>query len=135
LISEFLKRYSHHFTARGTSETGAYGSIVGGPLVAAVKKVVPGATGFDVKYPADMSAASPDKGAEAVVAYFQTQAAKCPSQKYVIVGYSQGCVVQRRAMLKVDEATQNRIIAAVTFGDPGEFIPLQNDEIERQKGA
>jgi cutinase len=107
------------FSARGTSEPGTFGLIVGDPLVSAVKKAVPGATGFDIKYPADMTAASPDKGADAVVSYFATQPSKCPDQKYVIVGYSQGCVVQRRAMLKVPETIQQRIVAVVTFGDPG----------------
>jgi len=105
--------------ARGTSEPGTYGLIVGDPFVSAVKRAVPGATGHNINYPADFTAASPDKGAEVVVQYFNTKPKQCPNQKYVIVGYSQGCVVQRRAMVKLDAATLNKIIAVVTFGDPG----------------
>jgi cutinase len=84
-----------------------------------VKKAIPGTTAFNINYPADMSATSPDKGAEAVISYFGSKAKQCPSQKYIIVGYSQGCVVQRRAMVKLDSGVLNRIVAAVTFGDPG----------------
>jgi hypothetical protein len=105
--------------ARGTSEPGTYGLIVGDPFVSAVKRAVPGATGYNINYPADFTAASPDKGAEMVVKYFNVKPKQCPNQKYVIVGYSQGCVVQRRAMAKLDAGTLNKIIAAVTFGDPG----------------
>jgi len=114
------KKPTNTLPARGTGEPGTFGLIVGDPLVAAVKKVIPSATGFNIKYPADMTAASPDKGADAVVAYFASQPSKCPDQKYIIIGYSQGCVVQRRAMLKVPDAVQKRIVGVVTFGDPGE---------------
>jgi cutinase len=66
-----------------------------------------------------MTASSPDVGADAVVKYFNSKPKECPQQKYVIVGYSQGCVVQRRAMVKLDAAVLERIVASITFGDPG----------------
>jgi hypothetical protein len=57
-----------------------------------------------------------------VVQYFNSKSKQCPNQKYVIVGYSQGCVVQRRAMVKLDAPVLEKIIAVVTFGDPGECL-------------
>jgi cutinase len=93
--------------------------IVGDLIVANIKALIPGTTGFDIKYPADFTSSSPDVGAEVVVKYFQEKVKQCPQQKYVIVGYSQGCVVQRRAMVKLDEPILSKIVAAVTFGDPG----------------
>jgi cutinase len=105
--------------ARGTGEPGTYGLIVGDPFVAAVRGQVKGATGFNIAYPANADSNSSNKGAEMVVEHLTSQPSACPNQKFVVTGYSQGASVVRKAMPKVAAGIQQKIIAIVTFGDPG----------------
>jgi cutinase len=87
--------------------------------VAAVKQQVRGATGFNIAYPANADSNSSNKGAEMVVEHLTSQPKACPNQKFVVTGYSQGASVLRKAMPKVPVESQQKIIAIVTFGDPG----------------
>lgn len=107
-------------TARGTFEPGTTGLIVGDPFIAAVKQQIKGATGFNIAYPANSDANSSNKGAEMVIEHLTSQPKACPNQKFVVTGYSQGASVVRKAMPKVPESSQQKIVAVVTFGDPGE---------------
>jgi hypothetical protein len=100
-----------------------YGVIVGDPLISAVKKAVPGTTAYSVNYPASMVADSKAKGAADVVKRITTQASLCPTQKYVLVGYSQGADVQHDATQKIPKQLFSRIVAVVMFGDPGNKGP------------
>jgi cutinase len=106
--------------ARATTESAGYG-IVCGPLLTAVQKLIPGTTGYAVKYPADFSKTSPDVGVADTLRHITERAAACPQQKYVLSGYSQGAVVMHRAAVKMDPAIlKDRIIATATFGDGGQ---------------
>jgi len=93
--------------------------IVGDPFVAAVKQQVKGATGFNINYPANADSNSSNKGAQMVAEHLTSQPKACPNQMFVVTGYSQGASVLRKAMPKIPESTQRKIIAIVTFGDPG----------------
>lgn len=123
--------------ARGTSEPGSFGLIVGDPLVAAVKRQVPGARGYAVQvlflnthgrcaknrkklqYPADATAQSAPTGRDDVVKRLEAQSAACPQQKFALVGYSQGAMVMRMAAPKIPAAIHSKILALEMFGDPG----------------
>ncbi|KAF2434965.1 alpha/beta-hydrolase [Tothia fuscella] len=106
--------------ARATLEAQGLG-VLGGPLLAAVKREVPGATAYAVRYPASGGDASPIKGIEDVLRYFETKPKACPQQKYVLSGYSQGAVVMHRAAPKIEKAIlKDRVIATATFGDGGQ---------------
>jgi hypothetical protein len=48
-------KLTSHFQARGTSERGPFGSIVGDPLVAGVKKSLPEVRGYAVQVKAQSS--------------------------------------------------------------------------------
>ena len=92
-----------------------------GPFLRAVQRVVPGTTGYAVKYPADFISSSPDKGVTDTLQHFARQAKACPGQKFVFSGYSQGAVVMHRAAVKMDKSLlRDRVIATVTFGDGGQ---------------
>jgi cutinase len=98
----------------------AYGVVVGDPLYAAVKALVPGVTGYKVDYPASFSPGSVDAGRDDVVKHMTEQPKQCPNQKYVMVGYSQGADVMHNGLAKLtDPALHARIVALVMFGDPG----------------
>jgi len=113
------KNFTHLRVARGTSEPGSFGLIVGDPLVAAVKRQVPGARGYAVQYPADATAQSAPTGRDDVVKRLEAQSAACPQQKFALVGYSQGAMVMRMAAPKIPAAIHSKILALEMFGDPG----------------
>jgi hypothetical protein len=69
--------------ARGTFEPGRYGLIVGDPLVAAVTRIAPQVTAFNVAYPANADRDSSDKGTQMIIDHLTKQSGACPTQKYV----------------------------------------------------
>ena len=109
--------------ARGTTEPLApsFGVVVGDPLFEATKKMVPQLTGYKVDYPASFDPGSLNAGRDDVIKHMAEAPKRCPNQKYVMVGYSQGGDVMHNALAKIDPALFPRIIALVMFGDPGSF--------------
>ncbi len=107
--------------ARGTSETGNIGTIIGPPLFSALSQdlnkqvVLQG-----VNYPADLLG-DLDMGAEGApdLATLVKQAkSQCPTSKIVLSGYSQGGLVVHYA-LNNGLVSASDIAAIVYFGDPG----------------
>ncbi|PWW55554.1 cutinase family protein [Actinokineospora spheciospongiae] len=122
----------HLVIARGTTEFGPYGFIVGDNLFPAVKAKVPDATAAAVDYPANFDASSPRLGNQAVVDHLTTRSAQCPNERYALVGYSQGAQIVNAA-LGVDttgtingsppvavlpQALNPRIASIVFYGNP-----------------
>jgi cutinase len=58
------------------------------------------------------------------VKHLTEQSKKCPEQKFVMVGYSQGADVHHNAMVKIDGELYGRIVGLVMFGDPGQKHPM-----------
>src|SRR5947209_18238773 len=82
--------------ARGTFEPGTLGSIVGDPVYAAIKQDLSSTTtsSYPVNYPADLNEpASVQAGNTDLVNHLNSQAAACPNQRFVLVGYSQAANV------------------------------------------
>ena len=81
--------------ARGTFEPGTLGFIVGDPVYSALQKKAAGKniSSYKVNYPADLSPTSAAQGNLDLVNHVKSQAAACPNQKFVLVGYSQGANV------------------------------------------
>ncbi|MGW4525536.1 cutinase family protein [Amycolatopsis sp. NPDC004378] len=121
--------------ARGTFEPGTLGVIVGDPVYQALQNQLrPRSTsGYRVDYPADLGEpASVQKGNTDLVNHVKTQAAACPQQRFVLVGYSQGAnVVDNSIGVSSDGALVGgpivatipaelapRIAAVLLFGNP-----------------
>ncbi|MET9000819.1 cutinase family protein [Amycolatopsis sp. NPDC004169] len=121
--------------ARGTGEPGTLGFIVGDPVFSAVQnRLRPrSVSSYRVDYPADLGEpASVQKGNTDLVAHVRTQAAACPAQRFVLVGYSQGAnVVDNSIGISSDGAIVGgpivatipadlapRIAAILLFGNP-----------------
>jgi cutinase len=137
ILSFAFDQFLMVFAARGTSEPGPFGVIAGDPLVKNVVAAVPGARGYavqvrkrylpssislshlSVQYPAVLSAESVAIGAKDVVDRLTSQHAACPTQKFALVGYSQGARVMRAASVKLNPAILPDIVALVMFGDRG----------------
>ncbi|PLB47384.1 cutinase-domain-containing protein [Aspergillus steynii IBT 23096] len=104
--------------ARGTTEMGNMGSVVGPPVAKNLNSLTGNQCAVQgVDYPADaagnamMGASGGPKMAEMV----QKALKQCPKTKVVLGGYSQGSMVVHNAASKLSEG---QIAAAVLFGDP-----------------
>ncbi|KAF2397612.1 alpha/beta-hydrolase [Trichodelitschia bisporula] len=110
--------------ARGTSEPnyangGKFGVVVGDPVVSNLTKVLPGARGYPVQYPASSSAMTGvTQGAADVVNRLKKLDKECPNMKFALVGYSQGAAVMHAAGNKIPAEIQPKVVALVMFGDP-----------------
>ncbi|WP_290060852.1 cutinase family protein [Amycolatopsis solani] len=121
--------------ARGTGEPGTLGFIVGDPVYQAVQAALRPRTlsSYRVDYPADLGQpASVQKGNTDLVNHVKAQAAACPQQRFVLVGYSQGAnVVDNSIGVSSDGALVGgpivatipaelapRIAAILLFGNP-----------------
>ncbi|MCR6485186.1 cutinase family protein [Amycolatopsis sp. OK19-0408] len=121
--------------ARGTFEPGTLGIIVGDPVYQAVQNALRprSLSSYPVNYPADLGEpASVQKGNTDLVNHVKTQAAACPQQRFVLVGYSQGAnVVDNSIGISSDGAIVGgpivatipaelapRIAAILVFGNP-----------------
>lgn len=120
--------------ARGTFEPGTLGFIVGDPVYSALQKKITGKTlsSYKVNYPADLSLTSAAQGNADVVNHVEQQAAACPNQRFVLVGYSQGAnvvdnsigissegaVVGSPIVATLPAAVEPKVAAVLLFGNP-----------------
>ncbi|MFJ9742372.1 cutinase family protein [Streptomyces sp. NPDC101166] len=120
--------------ARGTFEPGNLGLIVGDPVYSALQRKLPGVSlsSYKVNYPADLSLTSAAQGNADLVNHVRSQAAACPNQRFVLVGYSQGAnvvdnsigvssagaVVGSPIVATVPAALEPRVAAVLLFGNP-----------------
>ncbi|MER7900161.1 cutinase family protein [Streptomyces sp. NPDC096046] len=120
--------------ARGTFEPGTLGFIVGDPVYSALQKKAAGKnlSSYKVNYPADLSPTSAAQGNRDLVNHVQSQAAACPNQKFVLVGYSQGAnvvdnsigissagaVVGSPIVATLPAAVEPKVAAVLLFGNP-----------------
>ncbi|KAF9460165.1 cutA, cutinase A [Collybia nuda] len=118
------------YFARGTGESGTLGTIVGPPFQSALRSAL-GSRSLEfigINYPATVAGflAGGDRGGAATMASSVTsKASSCPNTKIVISGYSQGAQVTHLAAGELSSTVQNRVNAAVVFGDPdnGQAFP------------
>ncbi|WP_338784972.1 cutinase family protein [Streptomyces sp. DG1A-41] len=120
--------------ARGTFEPGTLGFIVGDPVYSALKKKVTGKSlsSYAVDYPANLSLTSAAQGNRDLVNHVQSQAAACPNQRFVLVGYSQGAnvvdnsigissagaVVGSPIVATLPASVEPKVAAVLLFGNP-----------------
>jgi cutinase len=121
--------------ARGTFEPGTLGIIVGDPVNAAIQKALAGTTtsAYPVNYPANLNEpASVDAGNADLVNHVTSQAAACPGQRFILVGYSQGANVVDNSIgissngalvggpivATIPSSIQPRVAAILLFGNP-----------------
>ncbi|KAG5650730.1 hypothetical protein H0H81_011230 [Sphagnurus paluster] len=117
------------YFARGTSESGTIGTSVGPQFKAALEATLTGKSVdfVGVPYPATVGgflAGGDSGGATTMANLVTTKANSCASTKIVISGFSQGAQVVHLAAAKMTTAIQNRVDAAVVFGDPKKGQPF-----------
>lgn len=111
--------------ARGTSEMGNMGSVVGPGLSTSVKSATGDSAAVQgVAYAADAAGITAESmgaggaGTKAMVKDVQAALSKCPSTQVVLAGYSQGAMLVHNAMASLSSAQAAKVVACVTFGDP-----------------
>jgi len=104
--------------ARGTTEPGDFGIVVGDPLIARVKRDLPGVQvrGYPVQYPASLSSALSDAGRKDVLARLASQSKECPDEKFALVGYSQGGMVVQSSLSRIPPELQSKVVAVALYG-------------------
>lgn len=110
--------------ARGTSEPGTLGAIVGPGLSTAVGTALNNnAVVTGVAYAATAAGIAGEigtggAGTQAMVQAVTDALASCPDTQIVLSGYSQGAMLVHNSMNSLDAAAAGKVKAAVTFGDP-----------------
>ena len=110
--------------ARGTTESGNIGGIVGPPFVNALVSML-GKGQVAVQgvnnYPADVQdflAGGSVTGSQNMAALIAQAMTQCPQTKLCVSGYSQGAQVAHNAANLITPAQTNFINSVVLFGDP-----------------
>ncbi|MEV7395115.1 MULTISPECIES: cutinase family protein [unclassified Streptomyces] len=120
--------------ARGTFEPGTLGTIVGDPVYSALQQKLTGRnlSSYKVDYPADLSLTSAAQGNADLVNHVMSQAAACPNQRFILVGYSQGAnvvdnsigissagaLVGSPIVATIPDALEPKVAAVLLFGNP-----------------
>ncbi|ROW03065.1 hypothetical protein VMCG_05746 [Cytospora schulzeri] len=110
--------------ARGTSELGNMGSVVGPGLSGDLKTALNNKVAVQgVDYAADAAgiaseATAAGPGTKAMVADVQSALSKCPNTQIVLSGYSQGAMLVHNTMSSLSAAQAAKVKVALTFGDP-----------------
>ncbi|MGW3963681.1 cutinase family protein [Amycolatopsis sp. NPDC005003] len=125
--------------ARGTFEPGELGLFVGDAVYSAVQsRLQPrSVSSYAVNYPADLNEpASVQQGNRDLVNHVTSQAAACPRQRFVLVGYSQGAnvvdnsigissdgvIVGGPIVATIPAALAPRVAAILLFGNPIRWV-------------
>ncbi|TEY87520.1 hypothetical protein BOTCAL_0001g00460 [Botryotinia calthae] len=116
--------------ARGTTETGTLGTVVGPPFLAALKSALGSSsvTMNGVDYPADVAGflqGGDRAGSQKMATMVTSTLSSCPDTKIVISGYSQGGQLVHNAAKLLPAETTAKISSAVIFGDPDNGDPVQ----------
>ncbi|CUA77716.1 putative cutinase Mb2006c [Rhizoctonia solani] len=99
----------------GTNEEGL--GLAGGPLSTDLASAVSGTTTYSVPYDTRAEYGSTvTAGATMTVDYITAQAARCPSQRFALGGYSKGAMVIHS--MNLSSALKSKVDAIVVFGDP-----------------
>jgi len=110
------------FFARGSTEMGNVGAIIGPGVFSSLKMKYPDIAIQGVEYGAGLMTNVLPGGAEyaginKAKELFNAAATACPKSMLVGGGYSQGAALMHRAIESLPQATKDRIAAVVLYGD------------------
>ncbi|KAM0335616.1 hypothetical protein ACHAQA_000664 [Verticillium albo-atrum] len=110
--------------ARGTSEQGNMGTLVGPPLSRGLKAIygearvaTEGVNYAAIPAPNFLLGGTDGPSIAAMSAVLLGAATNCPASKVVVCGYSQGAAVAHRSIESLPPAAQSQIVGVLTVGD------------------
>ncbi|CEL56502.1 cutinase Cut4 [Rhizoctonia solani AG-1 IB] len=107
----------------GTGENGF--GLVGTPLAKALASEIPGTTSYAIPYNSIPEyVETVNGGANITEEYLVKQSALCPSQRFILSGYSKGAMVVHKTNLGDD--VKSRVLAILVFGDPHRKVGRAN---------
>ncbi|KAB8264762.1 cutinase-domain-containing protein [Aspergillus pseudonomiae] len=125
--------------ARGTSEPGNVGVLVGPPLYEAFEEAVgsraltfQGVNGYSASVESYL-AGGDAAGSKSMASDATEILTKCPDTKLIMSGYSQGCQVVHNAVEQLPAEIASKISSVLLFGDPYEGKPFPNVDASRVK--
>ncbi|TVY18302.1 Cutinase [Lachnellula arida] len=125
--------------ARGTTEPGNVGILVGPPFFDALREDV-GTAALTIQgvnnYTADIAgylAGGDAGGSDDMASQISAAKAACPDTKLIASGYSQGCQIVHNAAAKLPAATASWISKVVVFGDPDNGTAIANVDSSKVK--
>ncbi|KNG84543.1 cutinase precursor [Aspergillus nomiae NRRL 13137] len=125
--------------ARGTSEPGNVGVLVGPPLYEAFEEAVgaralsfQGVNGYSASVESYL-AGGDAAGSKSMASDATEILTKCPDTKFIMSGYSQGCQVVHNAVEQLPAEIASKISSILLFGDPYEGKPFPNVDASRVK--
>ncbi|BDD58628.1 hypothetical protein MAP00_003891 [Monascus purpureus] len=123
--------------ARGTTEPGNVGILVGPPLINALIEKV-GSDALTVQgvnnYPATIggyTAGGDPQGSEEMASEIEKVHSTCPDTHLIASGYSQGSQLVHNSIAKLPAATAEWISSVLVFGDPDDNDPIPNVDSSR----
>ncbi|KAE8353185.1 cutinase-domain-containing protein [Aspergillus coremiiformis] len=123
--------------ARGTSEPGNVGVLVGPPLAEAFVQVAgasnvafQGVNGYGATVEGYLEGGEP-AGGTSMATQASAILAKCPNTKLVMSGYSQGCQIVHNAIEQLPAQDASKISSVLLFGDPDKGKALPNVNASR----
>ncbi|KAL1962763.1 hypothetical protein VTN77DRAFT_9217 [Rasamsonia byssochlamydoides] len=118
--------------ARGTSEPGNVGILVGPPLFDALESLV-GSSALTIQGVNDYAASvegylegGDPAGSAEMASQIQQAYSDCPNTNLIASGYSQGCQIVHNAISQLPAETASWISSVLLFGDPDDGQPIPN---------
>ncbi|KAH8816450.1 putative cutinase precursor [Xylogone sp. PMI_703] len=118
--------------ARGTTEPGNVGVLVGPPffdaltsLVGASSVTIQGVNNYAATVSGYLEGGDPN-GSANMASQIKSALSSCPNTKLIVAGYSQGGQIVHNAISQLPAATASAISKVVIFGDPDESTAVAN---------
>lgn len=111
--------------ARGTSEPGAFGAVVGDPILARVQQQMgkDKVRGYSVQWDGSLMGTSSVTGAADLARRVNTKSRECPNMQFAVIGYSIGGAIAANGLKQINKDARPRVKAVVLYAPFGGAAP------------
>lgn len=107
--------------ARGTSEPGDFGAVVGDPVLARVQQILgkDKVRGYSVQWDGNLVGATAITGAGDVAKRVNQKSKECPNMQFAVIGYSVGGAIAANGLKNINKDARSRVKAVVLYAPFG----------------
>jgi cutinase len=107
--------------ARGTSEPGAFGAVVGDPVLARVQQIMgkDKVRGYSVQWDGNLMGATAVTGASDLANRVSKKSKECPNMQFAVMGYSVGGGIAASGLKQIPQGVRSRVKAVVLYAPFG----------------